>query len=103
MEYDPNRTARIALVSYTDGAKRYVLAPDKLAVGDKIVAGPGADIKVGNSLPLKNIPLGTVIHNIELRPGQGGEARAQRRGAGPARGQGRRAMPRSSCPPARSG
>jgi len=71
VEYDPNRTARIALVSYTDGAKRYVIAPDKLAVGDKIVAGAGADIKVGNSLPLKNIPLGTVIHNIELRPGQG--------------------------------
>jgi large subunit ribosomal protein L2 len=71
VEYDPNRTARIALVNYTDGAKRYVIAPDKLAVGDKIVAGPGADIKVGNSLPLKNIPLGTVVHNIELRPGQG--------------------------------
>jgi len=71
VEYDPNRTARIALVNYTDGAKRYVIAPDKLAVGDKIVAGSGADIKVGNALPLKNIPLGTVIHNIELRPGQG--------------------------------
>jgi len=71
IEYDPNRTARIALVSYTDGAKRYVIAPDKLAVGDKIVAGPSSDIKVGNSLPLKNIPLGTVVHNIELRPGQG--------------------------------
>jgi len=71
VEYDPNRTARIALVSYLDGAKRYVLAPDKLAVGDKIVSGAGADIKVGNSLPLKNIPLGTVIHNVELRPGQG--------------------------------
>jgi large subunit ribosomal protein L2 len=73
VEYDPNRTARIALVSYTDGAKRYVIAPDKLAVGDRIVAGAAADIKVGNSLPLKNIPLGTVIHNIELRPGQGGK------------------------------
>jgi large subunit ribosomal protein L2 len=72
VEYDPNRTARIALVSYTDGAKAYVLAPDKLAVGDTIVSGVGSDIKVGNSLPLKNIPLGTVIHNIELRPGQGG-------------------------------
>jgi large subunit ribosomal protein L2 len=71
VEYDPNRTARIALVSYLDGAKRYVLAPDKLTVGDKIVSGAGADIKLGNSLPLKNIPLGTVIHNIELRPGQG--------------------------------
>jgi large subunit ribosomal protein L2 len=71
LEYDPNRTARIALVSYTDGAKRYVIAPDKLAVGDKIVAGAAADIKTGNALPLKNIPLGAVIHNIELRPGQG--------------------------------
>ena len=72
VEYDPNRTARIALVSYKDGAKAYVLAPDKLAVGDTIVSGVGSDIKVGNTLPLKNIPLGTVIHNIELRPGQGG-------------------------------
>jgi large subunit ribosomal protein L2 len=73
VEYDPNRTARIAFVNYADGAKRYVLAPDTLAVGDKIVAGADADIKVGNSLPLKNIPLGTVIHNIELRPGAGGK------------------------------
>jgi large subunit ribosomal protein L2 len=73
VEYDPNRTARIAFVTYADGAKRYVLAPDTLAVGDKIVAGADADIKVGNCLPLRNIPLGTVIHNIELRPGQGGK------------------------------
>ena len=72
VEYDPNRTARIALVAYTDGSKAYVLAPDKLAVGDAIVAGADADIKVGNTLPLRNIPLGTVIHNVELRPGQGG-------------------------------
>ena len=72
VEYDPNRTARIALVSYKDGAKAYVLAPDKPAVGDTIVSGVGSDIKVGNTLPLKNIPLGTVIHNVELRPGQGG-------------------------------
>ncbi len=71
IEYDPNRTARIALVSYADGAKAYVIAPDKLAVGDAIVAGAGADTKTGNTLPLKNIPLGTVIHNVELRPGQG--------------------------------
>jgi large subunit ribosomal protein L2 len=73
LEYDPNRTARIALVAYADGAKAYVIAPDKLAVGDKLVAGAGADIKVGNTLPLKNIPLGTVIHNVELRPGEGGK------------------------------
>jgi len=71
VEYDPNRTARIALVAYADGAKAYVIAPDKLAVGDRIVAGADADIKTGNTLPLRNIPLGTVIHNLELRPGQG--------------------------------
>jgi large subunit ribosomal protein L2 len=71
IEYDPNRTARIALVSYADGEKRYIIAPDKVVVGDVIVSGPGSDIKPGNTLPLKNIPLGAVIHNIELRPGQG--------------------------------
>jgi large subunit ribosomal protein L2 len=71
LEYDPNRTARIALVSYADGAKAYIIAPDKMAVGDKVVAGADADIKIGNTLPLKNIPLGTVIHNLELRPGEG--------------------------------
>jgi ribosomal protein L2 len=64
IEYDPNRSARIALLSYADGAKRYILAPVGLGVGDKVEAGPGADIKPGNSLPLANIPLGTVIHNV---------------------------------------
>jgi large subunit ribosomal protein L2 len=73
LEYDPNRTARIALVTYADGAKAYILAPGTMAVGDKVVAGADADIKVGNTLPIKNIPLGTVIHNIELRPGEGGK------------------------------
>ncbi|MDR1727284.1 MAG: 50S ribosomal protein L2 [Acidobacteriota bacterium] len=73
IEYDPNRSARIALVCYADGEKRYILAPDGLAVGASIIAGEGADILVGNALPLKNIPLGTVIHNIELRKGKGGQ------------------------------
>ena len=72
IEYDPNRTARIALLCYADGEKRYIIAPDKLAVGDVVVSGQGSDIKPGNTLPLKNIPLGAVIHNVELRPGQGG-------------------------------
>jgi large subunit ribosomal protein L2 len=73
LEYDPNRSARIALLSYADGEKRYILAPDGLAVGASIIAGEDADILVGNSLPLKNIPLGTMIHNIELRKGKGGQ------------------------------
>jgi large subunit ribosomal protein L2 len=73
IEYDPNRSARIALLHYVDGEKRYILAPAKLAVGDTVTAGENADIKPGNSLPLANIPLGTHIHNIELRLGKGGQ------------------------------
>ncbi len=73
IEYDPNRNARIALLHYADGEKRYILAPAKLSVGDAIESGPKADIKVGNALPLRFIPVGTVIHNVELRPGQGGK------------------------------
>jgi large subunit ribosomal protein L2 len=73
IEYDPNRTANIALIHYLDGEKRYILAPKGLTVGTQIVSGPDADIKVGNALPLKNIPVGTVIHNIELKPGFGGQ------------------------------
>ncbi|MBD5634560.1 MAG: 50S ribosomal protein L2 [Candidatus Eremiobacteraeota bacterium] len=73
IEYDPNRSARIALVNYRDGEKRYILAPVGLEIGQSIESGEGADIKTGNCLPLKNIPLGTVIHNIELRPGEGGK------------------------------
>ena len=73
LEYDPNRSARIALLAYADGEKRYILAPDGLAVGATVVAGDGADILIGNSLPLKNIPLGTMIHNIELKKGKGGQ------------------------------
>lgn len=73
IEYDPNRSCRIALVHYKDGEKRYILAPLGLTVGDSIESGPQADIKIGNALPIKNIPVGTVIHNIELRPGEGGK------------------------------
>jgi len=73
LEYDPNRSARIALLAYADGEKRYILAPDGLAVGATVVAADGADILIGNSLPLKNIPLGTMIHNIELKKGKGGQ------------------------------
>ena len=73
IEYDPNRSCRIALLSYRDGEKRYILAPLGLQVGDVVESGPNADIKIGNALPIANIPVGTVIHNIELRPGQGGK------------------------------
>jgi large subunit ribosomal protein L2 len=73
IEYDPNRSARIALLHYVDGEKRYILAPAGLQVGRKVTSGPEADILVGNSLPLKNIPAGTVVHNIELKPGKGGQ------------------------------
>ena len=73
IEYDPNRSARIALLFYADGEKRYILAPDKLSVNDTVMAGDTADIKPGNSLPLKKIPLGTTIHNVELRRGAGGK------------------------------
>jgi large subunit ribosomal protein L2 len=73
IEYDPNRSARIALLCYADGEKRYILAPDGLAVGTSVVAGESADILVGNALPLRNIPLGTTIHNIEMKKGKGGQ------------------------------
>lgn len=79
IEYDPNRTARIALLHYVDGEKRYIIAPVGLKVGDRVEAGPDADIRVGNALPLKNIPAGTVVHNIELQIGRGGQ---MARGAG---------------------
>ncbi len=71
IEYDPNRSAHIALLTYNDGAKRYIIAPVGLKVGDKVTAGENAEIKVGNALPIKNIPLGSIIHNIELFPGRG--------------------------------
>ncbi|RKN65195.1 50S ribosomal protein L2 [Paenibacillus ginsengarvi] len=73
IEYDPNRTANIALINYADGEKRYILSPKGLKVGDTVYSGPESDIKIGNALPLENIPVGSVIHNIELRPGKGGQ------------------------------
>jgi large subunit ribosomal protein L2 len=73
IEYDPNRSARIALVVYADGEKRYIVAPLGLQVGRQIMAGPEAEVRLGNALPLKNIPLGTVVHNVELQPGRGGQ------------------------------
>ena len=80
IEYDPNRTARIALLHFVDGEKRYILAPNRIKQGDVIETGPGADIKPGNNLPLKNIPVGSVVHAIELRPG-GGAKMARSAGA----------------------
>ena len=73
IEYDPNRSANIALVEYTDGVKAYILAPEGIKDGDTVIAGANADIKPGNCLPIENIPVGTLIHNIELNPGQGGK------------------------------
>ncbi len=73
IEYDPNRSANIALINYSDGEKRYIIAPNRLSVGDVIESGAEADIKVGNALPLANIPVGTVIHNVELKPGKGAQ------------------------------
>lgn len=73
IEYDPNRTANIALLNYVDGEKRYIIAPQGLKVGDMLVSGPESDIKTGNALPLANIPVGTVVHNVEMRPGCGAQ------------------------------
>src|SRR3954449_7354858 len=73
IEYDPNRTAYIALLHYADGEKRYILAPQRLRVGMSVESGPGADITTGNALPLANIPLGTIVHNVELQPGRGAQ------------------------------
>ncbi len=73
IEYDPNRSARIALIFYKDGEKRYIIAPVSLKVGDAVMSGPEADIKVGNALPLENIPVGTFVHNIEMKPGKGAQ------------------------------
>lgn len=73
IEYDPNRTARLALIVYADGEKRYIVAPLGLKVGDSIMSGPQAEIRTGNSLPIANIPVGTTVHNVELKPGKGGQ------------------------------
>src|SRR3954464_8519521 len=81
IEYDPNRSANIALLHYADGAKAYILAPNRLTVGMTVESGEGADITVGNALPLSRIPVGTVVHNVELQPGRGGQM-ARSAGAG---------------------
>merc|ERR1711916_272095 len=73
LEYDPNRTAFIALVKYTDGELAYILAPQRLAVGDKVIASEKADVKPGNAMPLSAMPVGTIIHNVEMKPGKGGQ------------------------------
>src|SRR3989304_339178 len=73
IEYDPNRSARIALLNYADGEKRYILCPTGISVGDTVLSGAGADIKPGNALPIRNIPVGTLVHNIELKVGKGGQ------------------------------
>src|SRR5918911_375969 len=73
IEYDPNRSARIALVEYADGEKRYILHPKGLAVGDTVTSGPGSDVRVGNAIPLGEMPLGTTVHNVELKIGKGGQ------------------------------
>ena len=98
IEYDPNRSARIALLHYADGAKSYILAPAQLRVGATVESGPAADIKVGNALPLENIPTGTLVHNVELQAGPGREDGALRRLGHPARRQGRRATPSLRLP-----
>ncbi|MAY99574.1 MAG: 50S ribosomal protein L2 [Micavibrio sp.] len=73
LEYDPNRTCHIALIEYTDGERAYILAPQRLQAGDKVIAGEKTDVKPGNSMPMKNMPVGTIIHNIEMKPGKGGQ------------------------------
>src|SRR5690554_4908308 len=73
IEYDPNRTSRIALLHYADGEKRYIIAPDGLKVGDQVMSGPGSEINIGNALPLSEMPLGSFVHNVELKPGKGGQ------------------------------
>jgi len=99
-EYDPNRSARIALLQYSDGDKRYILAPVGLKIGDTLMAGPEAEIRVGNVLPLKNIPVGTHIHNIELHRGRGGQL-VRSAGAGAQLMQKRVTMPPSGYHQAR--
>ncbi|HER26957.1 MAG TPA: 50S ribosomal protein L2, partial [Rhodospirillales bacterium] len=73
LEYDPNRTAFIALIAYQDGERAYIIAPQRVSVGDKVVSGVQVDIKPGNAMPMKNIPVGTIIHNVEMKPGKGGQ------------------------------
>ena len=101
IEYDPNRSARIALLHYADGEKAYILAPARLEVGAMVESGPGADIRPGNALPLENIPTGTMVHNVELKPGRGGQM-ARSAGSGhPAGREGRRLRRAAAARPAR--
>ncbi len=95
VEYDPNRTARIALLHFADGEKRYILAPKGLNVGDNVVSGPGSDIRVGNAMPLFEIPLGTAVHNVELKIGRGGQL--CRGAASVSRRSAKSATPSTSC------
>ncbi len=88
IEYDPNRSARLALLFYRDGEKRYIVAPLGLKVGDTVMSGPQADILPGNALPIRNIPMGTLVHNVELQPGRGSADVPERRSSGAASGQG---------------
>ncbi len=90
IEYDPNRSARIALVEYADGEKRYILHPKGLSVGDHVVSGPGSDVRTGNALPLREMPLGTFVHNIELHAGEGRPDGPLGRHVGRGGGEGRR-------------
>ncbi len=90
IEYDPNRSAYIALLHYADGEKRYILAPQRLRVGATVQSGPGADVRVGNCLPLRSMPAGTVVHNVELIPGRGGQMARAAGGLGPGPRKGRR-------------
>ena len=101
IEYDPNRTARIALLHYADGEKRYIIAPLGIKVGDSVVSGPEADIRTGNALPMASIPVGTVIHNVELKKGAGGQL-AEAQGLRCSFSRGKANMPRCGSTPARS-
>ena len=99
IEYDPNRTAHIALLCYADGERRYIIAPKGLKAGDQLIAGRDAPIKVGNTLPLRNIPIGSTVHCIEMKPGKG--AQIARSPAPGAAGRPRRVTPRCACAPAK--
>ena len=101
IEYDPNRTAYIALLHYADGTKAYIIAPNRLRVGMTVISGAGADIQVGNAMPLAAMPVGTLVHNVELQPGRGGADGPLRRRRRAADGEGGRRTPRCACPPAR--
>ena len=100
IEYDPNRSARIALLHYLDGAKAYIIAPNRLRVGMTVISGAGADIQVGNAMPLASMPVGTLVHNVELQPGRGGQL-ARSAGASIALMARRTATPPCACRPAR--